>query len=86
MKRVKSRLFKKYLERRKSWAQFSLSLGWLHISDFFENWSSVGAGAQIIGKVDSFWHSFGPNFINIWRAEKRSIILKKVALSTFKET
>ena len=32
---VKSRLFKKYLERRKSWAGFCLSLGWLHIS---ENW------------------------------------------------
>ena len=53
---------------------------------FFENWSSVGAGAQIIGKVDSFSHNFGPNFTNIWRVEKRSIILKKVALSTFKET
>ena len=30
---VKSRIFKKYLERRKSWAGFCLSLGWLHISE-----------------------------------------------------
>ena len=33
MKTVKSRLFKKYLKRRKSRARFCLSLGWLHISE-----------------------------------------------------
>ena len=33
MKTVKSRLFKKYLERRKLRARFCLSLGWLHISE-----------------------------------------------------
>ena len=33
MKTVKSGLFKKYLERRKSRARFCLSLGWLHISE-----------------------------------------------------
>ena len=33
MKTVKSRLFKKYLKRRKSWARFCLPLGWLHISE-----------------------------------------------------
>ena len=33
MKIVKSRLFKKYLKRRKSRVQFCLSLSWLHISE-----------------------------------------------------
>ena len=33
MKTVKSRLFKKYLKRRKSRARFCLSLGWLHLSE-----------------------------------------------------
>ena len=33
MKKVDSRLFKKYLKIRKSRAQFYLSLGWLHISE-----------------------------------------------------
>ena len=33
MKTVKSRSFKKYLEMRKSWARFCLSLGWLYISE-----------------------------------------------------
>ena len=33
MKTVKSRLFKKYYDRRKSQARFCLSLGWLHISE-----------------------------------------------------
>ena len=32
MKTVKTRLFRKYLERRKSQARFCSSLGWLHIS------------------------------------------------------
>ena len=33
MKTTKGRLFKKYLEKRKSRARFCLSLGWLHISE-----------------------------------------------------
>ena len=33
MKTVQSRLFKKYLKRRKSRTRFCLSLGWLHISE-----------------------------------------------------
>ena len=33
MKKVDSRLFKKYLKIRKSRAQFYLSLGWLRISE-----------------------------------------------------
>ena len=55
MKTVKSRLFKKYLKRRKSRAWFCLSLGWLNISEKnIENCNSVGAGAHKVGKVVSF--------------------------------
>ena len=66
MKTVKSRLFKKYLERRKSRPRFCLSLGWLYISEkkITENCNSVGAGAQNIGKVVRF----DPNFTIIWTA------------------
>ena len=70
METVKSRLFKKYLKRRKSRAQFCLSLGWLNISEkkIIENYNSVGAGAHKVGKVVSFWPNFDPNFTDIWRA------------------
>ena len=56
MKIVKSRLFKNYLERKKSQAQFCLSLGWLHISEkkLLETATLVGAGARNIGKEVSF--------------------------------
>ena len=33
-----------------------------------ENCNSVGAGAQNIGRVVSFWPNFHPNFTDIWRA------------------
>ena len=68
METVKSRL-KKYWERRKSWARFCLSLGWLHISEKnnIENCNSVVAGAHNIGKIVSVWPKFDPNFTNIWR-------------------
>ena len=70
MKTAKGRLFKKYLERRKSRARFSLSLGWLHISEkkIVENCNSVGAGAQNIGRVVSFCPNSHPNFTDTWRA------------------
>ena len=32
-----------------------------------ENCNSVGAGAQNIGKVASFWPNFDHNFNDIWR-------------------
>ena len=71
-KTVKRRLFKKYMERRKSRARFSLSLGWLHISEkkSLKTENSVGAGAQNIGKVVSFEKvvNFDPTFTDIWRA------------------
>ena len=68
MKTVKSRLFKKYLERRISRARLCLSLGWQHICEkIIKNCNSVGAGVQNIGKVVSFWLNFDPNFTDIWR-------------------
>ena len=69
MKTVKSRLFKKYLKRRKPRAQFCLSLGWLNISEkkIIENYNSVGAGAHKVEKVVSFWPNFDPNFPDIWK-------------------
>ena len=55
MKTVKSRLFKKYLGRRKLQAQFCLSLSWLHVSEKnIENFNSIGAGAHKVGKVVRF--------------------------------
>ena len=69
MKTVKSRLFKKYLKRRKSRARFCLSLGWLNISEkkIIENYNSVGAGVHKVGKVVSFRPKFDPNFPGIWK-------------------
>ena len=84
MKTVKSRLFKKYLERRKSRPRFCLSLGWLYISEkkITENCNSVGAGAQNIGKVVRF----DPNLPLFGQHKKGKLcILKNVGLSTFRE-
>ena len=69
MKTVKSRLFKKYLKRRKSQARFCLSLGWLNLSEkkIIENYNSVGAGAHKVGKEVSFWPNFDLNFPDIWK-------------------
>ena len=56
MKTVKSRLFKKYLKKRKSRARSFLSLGWLHISENknIENCNSVETGAQKVEKEVNF--------------------------------
>ena len=35
-----------------------------------EHYSSVGAGAHKVGKVVSLWHSFDPNFPDIWKVCK----------------
>ena len=68
MKTVKSRLFKKYLKRRKSWARFCLPLGWLNISEKqLLKTTIVSAEAHKVGKVVSLWPNFDPNFPNIWR-------------------
>ena len=70
MKAVKSRLFKNYLESRSLRTGFYLSLGWIiyKCKKIIEDCNSVGAGAQNIGKVVSFWPNFDPNFNNIGRA------------------
>ena len=71
MKRVKSRLFKKYLQKRKSRERFCLPLGWLNISkNIIENYNSVRAGAHKVGKVVSLWPNFDPNFPDIWKVRK----------------
>ena len=69
MKTVKSRLFKKYLKRRKSRARLCLSLGWLNKSEkkIIENYNSVGAGVHKVGKIVSFWPNFDFNFPDIWK-------------------
>ena len=68
MKTVKSRLFKKYLKRRKSWARFCLPLGWLNISEKqLLKTAIVSAEAHKVGKVVSLWPNFDPNFPDIWR-------------------
>ena len=55
MKTVKSRLFKKYLKRRKSRAWFCLLVGYISVKKkITENCNSVGAEAQNIGKVVTF--------------------------------
>ena len=53
MKTVKSRLFQKYLTRRKSWARFCLNLGQLNINErkIIENYNSVGTGAHKVERV-----------------------------------
>ena len=61
MKRVKSRLFKKYFQRRKSWARQ------ISLKKFIENYNSVSAGAGKVGKVVSLWPNFDPNFRDIWK-------------------
>ena len=45
-------------------------VSWLAIyqcKKIIENCNSVGAGAQNIGKVVSFWPNFDHNFNDIWR-------------------
>ena len=81
LKTVQSRLFKKYLKRRKLWAQ--LSLGWLNISEI-EHYTIVGAGAHRVGKAVSLW-SLTLILLMFGKCEKGKLhILKKVALSTLK--
>ena len=86
---VKSRLFKKYLKRRKSRARSSLLIGWPDISEKknIENFNSVGAGASKVGKSSLV---FGPNLTLILpifgECKKGKLyILKKFSLSTFKQ-
>ena len=63
-----------------------LLVGYISVKKIIENCNSVGAGAQNIGKVVSFWPNFDPNFTNIWRVYKGILyILKKVGLSICKE-
>ena len=69
MKTVKSRLFEKYL--KKKMVATVLFVSWLATyqwKNIIENCNSVGAVAQNIGIVVSFWPNFDPNFTDVWRA------------------
>ena len=66
MKTVKSGLFKKYLKRRNRGHGF-VSLFKYQSKKIIEHCNSVGAGAQKVGKVVSFWPNFDPNFLDIWK-------------------
>ena len=68
METVKSKLFKKYLKKRKSRSRFCLLIGYMSLKKNLENFNSVGAGANKVGQVVSFCISFDPNFTNIWKA------------------
>ena len=87
MKTVKSRLFKKYLKRKKLQVQFCLYLGWLDISEKnIEKCNSLFGWAYKVEKMVSFWPNVDHNFSDIWEHEKSKLyVLKKVGLSTFKE-
>ena len=67
MKIVKSRLFKKYLKKRKSRARFCL----FQLEKIIEHCNSVDAGAHKVRKVVSLWPNFDPNFPDIWKVQKR---------------
>ena len=89
MKTVKGGLFKKYLERRKSWAPFCLPLVWLPtvIKKIIENCNFVGAGAQKIGEVVSFWTTLTIILPIFGESKKGKLhILKKAGLSSFSDT
>ena len=88
MKTGKRRLFKKYLKRRKSWAWFCLSLGWLHISEQKLLKTPIIFVQELINQEKQL--VFGPTltlFLPIFGELKNGklYILKKVGLSKFKE-
>ena len=43
-------------------------VGYISVKKIIENCNSVGAGAQNIGKLVSFWPNSDLNFTDIWRA------------------
>ena len=88
MKTVKSRLFKKYLKRRKSRARFCLTLAWLNISEKKLLKTTILSVQELIKQEKQL--VFGPTLTLILpifgeRKKGKLYILKKVGLSTFKE-
>ena len=88
IKTVKSRLFKKYLKRRKSQARFCLSLSWLNISEKKLLTTTILPVQELIKQEKQL--VFGPTlnliFLIFGKCEKSKLhILKKVGLSTFEE-
>ena len=67
MKTVYSRLFKKYLKRRKSRARFCLSLGWPNSNEKeILKTANLLVGVHKVEKIVSFWPNFDPYFPDIW--------------------
>ena len=61
-------------------------VGYISVKKIFENCNSVGARAQNIGKVVSFWLNFEPKLPIFGELKKGKLyVLKKVRLSTFQE-
>ena len=88
MKTVKSRLFKKYLERRKLRARFCLPHGWLHISEKKLLKTPILLVQEL--RISEKYSAFGPTLtliLPIFGERKISKLykFKRVGLSTFKE-
>ena len=88
MKTVKSRLFQKYLKRRKSRARPCLSLGWLNISEKKLQNTTILSVQELIKQEKQL--VFGPTltliFLIFGKCKKSKLhIMKKVGLSSFKK-
>ena len=88
MKIVKSRLFKKYLKKRKSPTRFSLPLGWLHISEKKLLKTPILLVQEL--RISEKYSAFGPTLTLILpifgeRKIGKLYKFKRVGLSTFKE-
>ena len=66
MKIVKSRLFKKYLNGKKSWHGFVCWLAKYKSKKVIEHHNSVDAQAHKVVKVISLFSNFYANFSDIW--------------------
>ena len=87
MKTVKSRLFKKYLKKKKIAIKFSFS--WLATYQWkiiIEDCNSVSAGAHKVVKGISFGPTFDSSFPIFGDSEESKLYLwKKVGVFLFKE-
>ena len=88
MKTVKSRLFKNYLERRRSRARFCVSLGWLHITEKKLLKTAILLVQEL--RIQKKKLVFGPTLTKILpifgeRKKDKLYVFKKVGRSTFKK-
>ena len=88
MKTARSRLFKKYLEKRKLRARFCLPHGWLHISEKKLLKTPIPLVQEL--RISEKYSAFGPTLTLILpifgeRKIGKLYKFKRVGLSTFKE-